>query len=411
MNFKATRSFIFVFCCCMCVSAQTAEKISIKLGIDRLREAEFADLIGKRVGLVANPASVDSRGKSTVEILQNAKGVRLMALFGPEHGVGGKVEAGRSVGSYYDKRFGIHAYSLYGKTRKPTPEMLKDIDILVYDLQDIGCRSYTYISTLGMVMEAAMENGKQVIVLDRPNPLGGMRVEGSRLDPKFRSFVGQYDIPYVYGLTPGELAHWINVKYLSRPCNLKVIEMTEWNRSTTWDRTGLQWMPTSPNIPSFESALGYAATGILGEIGVTNGVKEKLPFQIITSENLDASWFAQKMNSYDLKGIQFDSYHFYPSNGKYRSCKFSGVRLKIDPQAEGNLTAVAIYAFPLLKKAFPKRNYFQNKNCMMMFDKLYGSDALRRAFKDGTAATQIVASWNDGVARWKEERKPFLLYQ
>ncbi|MFH1067794.1 MAG: DUF1343 domain-containing protein [bacterium] len=403
---------VLVALCLSVHAASQAVSPVVHLGIDRLEQGGFKGLDGKKVGLVVNLASVDSQGRSTIDVLRNALGARLIALFGPEHGLDGKARAGRYVKSYTDKRTGLPVYSLYDRTRKPTPQMLQGLDCLVYDVQDLGCRSYTYVSTLGLVMEAAAELNKEVIVLDRPNPLGGLRMEGPRLNPKFRTFVGMFDIPYVYGLTIGELAQWINKHHLKKSCKLTVMPMDGWRREMTWQDTGLRWLPTSPNIPRVESVFGYVATGLLGEIGVVNGANDLLPFELIAAEGLDGAGFSSKMNSFGFRGVQFEPHSFRPSSGKYRSVRFSGARLKIDPKAEANLTAIPFYAFPLLKKRFPKRKFFANrtKEPVIMFDKINGGDYPRLALQREESPEKIIASWTPGVKKWSAERQPFLMY-
>ena len=225
-------------------------RIRIKTGIEVLKEQNFKCLEGKRVGLITNPTGVDNHLISTIDILHEAPNVNLVALYGPEHGVRGDVHAGDKVDNANDSSTGLPVYSLYGKTRKPTPEMLKDIDVLVYDIQDIGCRSFTYISTMGVAMEAAAENNKEFIVLDRPNPIGGLKIEGNVVEDGYISFVSQFKIPYLYGLTCGELALMLNgEQMLSKPCNLHVVKMKGWKRKMDYVQTGLQWIPSSPHIP------------------------------------------------------------------------------------------------------------------------------------------------------------------
>lgn len=223
--------FIILSTCCLLSLTIQAQKIKIKTGIEVLKEQNFKCLEGKRVGLITNPTGVDNHLKSTIDILHEAPNVNLVALYGPEHGVRGDVHAGDKVDNSADPSTGLPVYSLYGKTRKPTPEMLKDIDVLVYDIQDIGCRSFTYISTMGVAMEAAAENGKEFIVLDRPNPVGGEKVEGNLVEDKYISFVSQFKIPYLYGLTCGELALMLNGEnMLGKRCDLHVVKMKGWKR-------------------------------------------------------------------------------------------------------------------------------------------------------------------------------------
>jgi uncharacterized protein YbbC (DUF1343 family) len=255
------------------VTASAIASAQVKPGIDVLREKGFEPLRGKRVGLITNPTGVDRQLRSTIDILHEAAGVELVALYGPEHGVRGEYPAGELIDNKLDPETGIPMFSLYGRTRKPTPEMLKGVDVLVYDIQDIGSRSYTYISTLGLAMEAAAENNIELVVLDRPNPLGGHKFEGPLVEPGFISFVSQFPIPYVHGFTVGELAHFLNEEGLLAngvKCKLTVIEMQGWNRQMLFEDTGLHWVPSSPHIPHTHSAYFYPVSGILGELYVVN---------------------------------------------------------------------------------------------------------------------------------------------
>ncbi|HOV71978.1 MAG TPA: DUF1343 domain-containing protein, partial [Dysgonamonadaceae bacterium] len=222
--------------CWLIATTSFAQKIKVKTGVEVLKETGFKVLQGKRIGLITNPTGVDNQLKSTIDILHEAQGVKLVALYGPEHGVRGDVYAGDKVDTFTDPNTGVPVYSLYGSTRKPTQEMLEGVDALVYDIQDIGCRSYTYISTMYLAMQAAAENGIEFIVLDRPNPLGGLKVEGCLVEEGFFSFVSQLKVPYVYGLTCGELATLINREFMgSKPCKLTVVKMKKWRRKMTFD--------------------------------------------------------------------------------------------------------------------------------------------------------------------------------
>ncbi len=385
----------------------------VQLGIDELARQGFAPLKGKRVGLITNPSAVNHAGRTTLQILNEASGVKLVALFGPEHGVYGKVPAGKYVSSQREKATGIWVHSLYGPTRRPTPEMLKGIDVLVYDLQDLGCRSYTYISTLGYAMEEAQKAGIEVMVLDRPNPLGGARVEGPRLNLKYQSFIGLYDVPYVYGLTVGELAEWINDHYLKKPCRLRVVQMSGWNRQMAWEETGLRWVATSPNIPRIESVRGYVATGLLGEAGIHNGANDRYPFEVMAREGLDAKELARRVNALGWDGVQAEPFRFCACEGRWKGTPYSGVRLKIDPHSKANLTAISFYGIELVRAVEPRWNgvaKLKGEN-REMFDKMNGSNAARVAIIEEKRAKEILASWEPGVERWKAERKPYLRYQ
>ena len=417
--------------------AQETNRPVFQLGIDVLSERGFRELQGKRIGLVTNPSGVDRNGTPSWERLRRAAGVNLVALYGPEHGVFGKVGAGDKVSGERhgvdanqdgkiskNEETGIKVFSLYGDTRKPTQRMLDGVDAMVYDLQDVGCRSYTYISTLGLVMEAAQEKGIEVIVLDRPNPLGTFRVEGPRPQGEMviSSFIGQYDIPYVYGLTIGELAKWINEVHLRRPCRLTVIPMKGWTQKMTWEDTGLKWVPTSPNIPIARAARGYVATGFFGELGVSNGANPTgmpttgedgtviQPFDIFALEGVDAEELCRRMTEWGFPGVRFTPFRFKPPTGRYRKVTMSGARVWVDPKAKADLTAINMAGLEVLKKLLPRKNFFSDSENMLMFDKLNRTRQTRKMVEAGMTARQIVGTWSEGVRKWREERKPYLLY-
>ena len=278
-----------------------------RTGIEVLEKSGFGILKGKKVGLITNPTGVDHNLRSTIDILYNAPGIKLVALFAPEHGIRGEFVAGEYVASQTDALTGLPVYSLHGSTRKPTPDMLKGIDVLVYDIQDIGSRSYTFISTMGLAMEAAAENNIEFVVLDRPNPLGGIKMEGPLTRQGFVSFVSQYEIPYIHGLTAGELAMFLNGEGLLKDgekCNLKVIKMEGWTRNMLFEDTGLQWIPSSPNIPEITSPLFYPVTGIAGELYVVNiGVGYTLPFKLFGADWIDADSLSVGLNSLSHSGV------------------------------------------------------------------------------------------------------------
>jgi uncharacterized protein YbbC (DUF1343 family) len=390
---------------------ELSAQATVRLGIDQLVAMEFSPLIGKRVGLVTNPAGVNHRGESTLEILHRDRRVQLVALFGPEHGVYGKVPAGKYVESHRDAQTGLWVHSLYGKTRKPTAEMMQGLDAIVFDLQDLGSRSYTYISTLGLVMEAAMENNVEVVVLDRPNPLGGLRVEGPRLNEQWKSFVGQYNIPYVHGMTVGELARWINVHYLVRPCRLTVIPMKGWRREMVWEDTGMRWVPTSPNIPTIRAARGYSLTGILGNIGITTVSGDPYPFEVIMTSYLNPDTFSAKLMSRAFPGIRALPYSYTATTGRFKGATYFGARLIVNPRAEANFTAFAFHVLDTIRN-LTGRNLFQRVSAsnISMFDKLNGCSSWRDRWLRGAQWRDLEKLWEPGVAAWLEERQPYLLY-
>ncbi len=396
---------------------------TVKLGIDVLRERGFDILKGKRVGLITNATGITSDLQSTVDVLFNYPGVKLVALFSPEHGVRGDGDAGKEINGFNDVRTGLPVYSLYGKTRKPTKEMLQGIDVLVYDIQDIGVRSYTYISTMGLAMEAAAENGIRFIVLDRPDPLTGERVEGAMLDPKFKSFIGEYPIPYVYGMTAGELAQMINGEQwldnggLSREaskCDLTVVAMKGWKRSMWWDETGLTWVPTSPHIPHSFTTIFAVLTGLLGELGTANqGVGYTLPFELVGAPWIDGYALARYLNNLNLPGVQFRPISYIPFYKDTTGLRYKGVQIHIIDRATLNMTQVQIAILEALLHLFPDNNIFDRAkpDRINSFDKAVGTDDIRRSLQNRTSVEEILHKIDQLRAQFMAKREKYLLYK
>ncbi len=382
----------------------------VKLGVEVLREGGFECLRGKRVGLVTNPTGVDRELKSTVDILFEAEDVNLVALYGPEHGVRGDVLAGEKVSDQVDAKTGLPVHSLYGKTRKPTAEMLKGIDVLVYDIQDIGCRSYTFISTMGKVMEAAAENNIEVVVLDRPNPLGGLKVEGSGVSKGYFSFVSQFDIPYIYGLTCGELALYLNEEI---KCKLTVVPMECWERNMLWADTQLPWVPTSPHIPSPEAAICYPATGIIGEMGFLNiGVGYTLPFQLMAAPWANAVALADTLNAKELPGVAFRPIVFKPLFGDMQGKYVQGVQIHITDYNAARVSEVQFHVIDAMNKLYPEHKLLsdETKKRNNMFDKVCGTDFIRTEFSKNYNASDILPFWRTGEEEFKQKSSKFYLY-
>jgi uncharacterized protein YbbC (DUF1343 family) len=307
------------------------QKVSV--GADVLLESRLHLLKGKRVGLITNHTGRLSDGRYLVDALI-AEGIHVSALFSPEHGMRGESAAGEQLGDTVDVKTGIIVYSLHGATRKPTTTAVKSVDVLVYDIQDVGARFYTYISTMGLAMEAAAENGIPFIVLDRPNPLGGTKREGPVLQESVRSFVGMYPIPVVYGLTCGELAQMINWENWLKPGNgkrtdLTVIPMQGWRRSMLWDSTGCQWIPPSPNIPTSATVLVYPATCLLEATNISEGRGTGLPFQLIGAPFVDGQRFADAMTGLGIPGVRFSAISFTPSASKHKGELCGGVCVEV----------------------------------------------------------------------------------
>ena len=395
-----------------------AQDTKVKPGIEVLKERDFDILQGKSVGLITNPTGTDSKLKSTIDILFESEKVNLVALFGPEHGVRGNVEGGEKIGNYIDSKTGLPVFSLYGKTRKPTTEMLKGIDVLVYDIQDIGARSYTFISTMGLAMEAAAENNIEFVVLDRPNPLGGKRIEGNIVEDSLRSFIGQYPIPYVYGLTCGELAKFLNGEGLltdGEKCKLSVIPMQNWKRDMIFKETGLLWIPTSPHIPTWETAFYYVTTGVLGELrnSISIGVGYTLPFKTIAAEWIDAEKFAKKMNEKIQEGVIFRPIHYTPYYAFGKGKQLNGIQIHITDFHKVKLLQIQFIAMEVLRRLYPDKNLFDmsTPNQQKAFDKAIGSAEIRKALEKDLSFESIESFLNKDVAKFKIRATKYYLYK
>jgi len=389
----------------------------VETGLEALINENFSSLKGKRVGLITNPTGVDSELRSVIDILHGSEECSLVALYSPEHGIRGEFTAGETVGGSKDPVTGLPVYSLYGKTRKPLPEMLKGIDVLVYDVQDIGSRSYTYISTLGLAMEAAAENGIDFIVLDRPNPLGGIRMEGALTLPAFTSFVSQFPIPYIHGMTVGELALFLNGEKLLKDgiqCRVKVIRMTGWNRDMIWEDTKLPWVPSSPHIPHAVSAYFYPATGIFGELYTASiGVGYTLPFQLFASEWFDADSLSDNLNALNLPGIIFRPIHYKPYYSVSSGKVVNGVQIHLTDPKKAPLSLIQFYIMQEAHKLWPGRNIFEmcEKSRLSMFDKVCGTDQVRLVFTKTYTVDSILGLWNDEIPEFRERAKRYFLYK
>lgn len=357
----------------------------VQTGLEVLISHNFNHLHGKKVGLITNQTGVDSKLKSTADIFFESPEVNLVAMYGPEHGVRGDYSAGEYVEFYTDEVTGLPVYSLYGKTRKPSSEMLKDIDILVYDIQDNGCRSYTYISTMGYAMEAAAENDIEFMVLDRPNPLGGKKIEGPLVEEGFFSMVSAFPIPYVYGLTCGELANLLNEeRYLKtkNKCKLNVVPMKGWEREMKFDDTGLEWVLSSPHVPHASTAQYYVATGVMGELQVfTEGVGYTLPFQIYGAEWIDPIKLADAMDALELEGVLFRPMTFKPYYGRLAKKEIKGVQIHILDANKFNLMGLQFMFMDVHHRLYPEKDiYSLSESRHNMFDKVTGSSKIREAF-------------------------------
>ena len=393
--------------------AATVSAANIKTGIEVLRADGFKLLEGKRVGLTTNPTGVDSNLKSTIDILWEAENVNLVALYGPEHGVRGNVHAGDVVDNEVDKKTGLKMYSLYGKTKKPNKEMMDEIDVMVYDIQDNGCRSYTYISTMGMLMEACIEHGKELIILDRPNPLGGKKIEGCLVEDGYISFVSQFKIPYLYGQTPGELALYLNATDYENKCKLTVVKMEGWTRDMTWNETGLEWVVASPHVPHGQSAIFYPVTGIFGEFGyISIGVGYTLPFEVMGAPWISADTLAEAMNALELPGLEFRPIYYKPYYSTFKGELCQGVQIHILDYEKARLSEVQFLVVQELMRLWPERDWFQlcNQKRFGMFDKVCGTNKIREMFGKRYQWEDIREYWYKDVEAYRAASSKYYLY-
>lgn len=385
---------------------------SIELGIDRLeQEIELLGLKGKKVGLITNHTGVNRYGESSIAVIQRMPELKLVALFSPEHGLLGVAGAGEKVD--HAKKGGLTVHSLHGETRRPTDPMLKGIDALLYDIQDVGLRGYTFASTLYYAMEAAAKKGIDMIVLDRPNPMGGLVVNGPLLDPKWRSFIGYVNVPYCHGMTIGELASFFNEEY-KIGCNLKIVKMKGWHRAMSFKETSLPWIPTSPNVPEADTPYFQGATGILGELGLVNiGVGYTLPFKLIGAPWIESEKFAEHLNKQKLKGVFFFPFFYKPFFGPYSQETCGGVLLQItDPHAFMPVD-VQFLILGSLKSLYPEKVTALLKAISQekreLFCKAVGNDSVLKMLEgENMIAWKLIELSRKESASFSEKRKKYL---
>lgn len=384
-------------------------------GVERLlEEEEFLELVrGKRVGLITNPTGVDSELNSTVDLLHEHPDIELVKLFGPEHGVRGDIYAGDKVEDTVDPKTGIPMYSLYGSTRRPPQSYLEGLDVMIYHIQDVGSRSYTYIYTMAYAMEECAKAGIPFIVLDVPNPCGADKVSGNILDTdQVSSFVGLYEIPYMYGLTPGEAALLFNDNFVEAKCDLTVVPMEGYYREMLqWD-TGLAFVPSSPNVPHATTATYYNLTGILGELSeITIGVGYPLAFEVIAGPWLDADKFVAALNEREIPGLMVRKIVMKPMASKFAGETIQGAHFFISDFHKLQPVEAQIHMMEILQSIHPEMNLFADDNPRAdMFDKVMGNHTIRKAIAAGESAESIIESYQDDVAEFMELREKYLIY-
>jgi len=403
----------------------------VKLGIDVLLEKRLDLLRGRRVGLITNASGVNGRLETTADLLHARPEFKLVALYGPEHGVRGEAQAGQYVQFYRYERFGIPVFSLYGPTMKPPAGMLKnideymrsfdtthadkkleaamtkDIDVLIYDIQDVGTRVYTYEATMAYAMQAAAEAGIDFIVLDRPNPITGDLVEGPVLEyPAFSSFVGIYPVPLRFGLTIGELARLYNDRFLEKKAKLMVVAMEGYFRDMWSDQTGLPWVLPSPNMPTLDTATVYPGQVFFEGTNVSEGRGTTRPFEVFGAPWIDGFELARRLHALALPGVTFREQWFTPAFSKFKEQLCGGCQIHILDRNAYRPLETTLHIIATLRMMYPDKFSFH----AAYFDKIMGTASVRTAIEAGKGIAEIVAGWADGLSRFETLRKPYLLY-
>ena len=421
---------VFILCCGLsmlsgCQASTDPEVMPIEevtpflTGAEVLARDGFDAMAGMSVGLIVNhTARVDTMHLG--DVVQGSPNVSLSAFFGPEHGIRGDADAGAEIADGVDVKTGVPVYSLHGKHKKPTQASLQELDALVFDIQDVGARFYTYISTMGYAMQAAAEAGIPFFVLDRPNPLGGNYVSGFIRQPDFSSFVGFYPIPVAHGLTVGELARMIKGEAMLEglaDLDLRVIEMEGWDRSVKWPALSRSWRPTSPNIPDFETALIYLGTCFFEAVAASEGRGTRMPFKQVGAPWANSAALIDSLNNFGLDGVSFSSKYFTPesivgmsSNPRFKDEVLQGVQIAVtdvdtfDPVSTG---IHLLYAFYQQAPAQEKAEFIDQK----WMGLLAGTDALREQIESNLLPTEIIASWQTEIQAFKQQRASYLLYE
>jgi uncharacterized protein YbbC (DUF1343 family) len=381
---------------------QTFANTNTLTGIDVLAAHDFAPLKGKRVGLITNQTGIDRSGRSTIDLLAHAPGVKLLALFSPEHGIRGLLD--ERISTSKDAATGLPVYSLYGDTERPTDAVLVGLDALVFDIQDAGVRFYTYITTMGYAMESAAARRIEFYVLDRPDPLGGDSVEGPMLEPQRTNFVGYFPMPVRMGMTLGEMAKMFNAEK-KIGCNLQVIRMQNWHRRELFDQTGLPWVNPSPNLRSSEAGLLYPGLEILQAGGVSVGRGTDKPFQRLGAPWIRNEEFAKELNRRAIRGVRFEADQFTPNSGLYKGELCHGARVVVTDRTALQPLRMGIEIVAALKKLYP--GDFDISKMIA----LVGNAATIERLSNGEASDAIVAVWGKELAPFRKLRNKYLLYR
>lgn len=376
-----------------------------KLGIDVLLKDRMDLIKGKNIGLITNPTGVNGNLVSDVDLFFHNPNVNLVALYGPEHGVRGGHQAGDYVPYYIDKETGLPVYSLYGPTRKPTSDMLKNVDVLVFDIQDVGTRYYTYIYTMAYAMQAAAEKHIPFIVLDRPNLIGGTKVQGPVLDPDYSSFVGMYPIALRHGMTVGELAKYFN-KEFHIGADLTVVKMQGWKRSMSFQDTKQQFVMPSPNMPTEKTALVYPGMALIEGTNVSEGRGTTRPFELIGAPWINAEALANALNSKHLPGTRFRPAYFTPTFSKYQGQMCAGIQVHVLNQQAFNPVVTGLMVVKTIHDMYPEQFAFKASH----FDQLIGNSWVREGIESGMKVSDMQKRWQKGLKAFEKKREQYLLY-
>jgi uncharacterized protein YbbC (DUF1343 family) len=411
--------------------AAKAAAAAVRPGLEVFLEKHLDLVRGKRVGLITNQTGVDRLLRTTIERFQAEPAIKLVALYGPEHGVRGNAQAGEYVPFYYDDKHGLPVFSLYGQSMKPDPGMLKNIDkymrsfdtneagkvpeaamvegidVMVFDIQDVGTRVYTYVATMAYAMQAAAEAGIDFVVLDRPNPVGGAVMEGPILEyPRFSSFIGLYPVPARHGLTVGELARLFNDKFLARKARLTVVPMEGWKREMGFDETGLPWVIPSPNMPTVDTAVVYPGLVALEGTDLSEGRGTTRPFELFGAPWIDACGLAGKLNALGLPGVRFREAWFTPYFSKFAGRLCGGCQVHVTDRAAFRPLATVLHIIKTVRDTYPAEFAFHAD----YFDKVMGTSSVRTALEAGTDVAAILESLEPGLRAFAALRQPYLLY-
>jgi uncharacterized protein YbbC (DUF1343 family) len=388
----------------------------VKIGLEILLGSKLDLLQDSRVGLIVNPASINSRFEHAPDLFHQHPRINLTALFGPQHGIRGDTQDNMiEWQTFRDKRTGLPAYSLYGEARKPSTEMLADVDVLVFDVQDVGTRVYTFIYTMALAMEAARDGGKRFIVLDRPNPINGIQVEGNILEPEFESFVGMFPISMRHGMTVGELALMFNREF-GIGCELEVVKMEGWRREMWHEATKLPWVMPSPNIPTVDTSVVYPGSVMIEGTNVSEGRGTTRPFEIIGASFLDPYDLIDELEKDTLPGVVFRPIHFQPTFHKFAGQLCGGVQLQVIDRSSFKPVITGVAIISAIRRLYPdsfewKRPPYEYVHDKLPFDVINGSSRLREQIEAGRPVAEIEESWRDGLREFGERRETYLLYR